>query len=885
MIRLATAVLCTAALLGCAGLPPGPPPDPLAVPEPDTLATLTAADGIACITTTSGAGYCWGDIGQAKGSPIRILRSDGSPAPVRSIAPSSMGICAVTVQGEVWCDPQATGGWTDSAGAGLPVPPECGYGACILPLPVQGEMPAQVRAVARGWSSGCALAYDGAAYCWGRNDIGELGNGTWGRDPESSLDPFSRGAVAVAGGVRFSQISARGQVTCGVGAHNGGIFCWGDGHSGQTGDSTLMHGCHDDRPCSSVVPSRVLPDSMPGAHDDPSWLRFAQVSAGGGLACAVDAGGRVFCWGDNYRCALGRCRRSNSPRAQYIPLPGRAVEVHAGARHACARTADARVFCWGDNSAGQLGSLATVNAGPDGGPPDYRDAADASIRSAAYGDDPCFLGGRCSPAAVQVAPGRSWFALAVGGNYGCALGDDGMIHCWGVNTPVLGTSPRTVTCENRSATWRDGPCQPFPAPVAGLPPLAAPPVPQTPPPGRRAAAGSPGIRATRVLASRRELRVLFPRDTARAWGWSELQDRDYRPSYYWGIGIEGMDGPRSLSLHVGRGYREGAHRFRSLEELVSERPPGLCVPGMFEDCSPEHVTAFVQDDAVVLTLRDSATVARLLALRPAWATVWHGRPELPPTVRIDSVRVEYVDPQVPFADSALRVEAAEARRRYEAGVNTISRYLSGPARSGNEAWMAVGDSATFRVEEMKCHSDVCGGVYEPLTASGWRVADTTVVRVRAVPDMGHARRGYGRSPAVSVIARRTGRTRVRVLGLTGPSDTLPSSRPVPRELEVAVVVTPPVARVELSPRVQTAEVGQQVELRVRALDARGRVMRGAPVEVRVEGGRYTRVMQSPHLYPIEFDAPGRHTITASFGGRTDTLLVDVAPAQSEPPSP
>jgi len=48
-----------------------------------------------------------------------------------------------------------------------------------------------------------------------------------------------------------------------------------------------------------------------------------------------------------------------------------------------------------------------------------------------------------------------------------------------------------------------------------------------------------------------------------------------------------------------------------------------------------------------------------------------------------------------------------------------------------------------------------------------------------------------------------------------------------------------------------------------------------------EGGSYAQAMRSPHLYPIRFDAPGRYTITASFGGQTDTLLVDVAPAPSE----
>lgn len=901
MIRTGEVLFLAAALLaGCAGLPPSPSAEPIAAadgpraaaPLADTLATLTATDKITCLTTTSGAGYCWGEfIGEQKGAPVRILEADGSPARVRSVAPGFLGACAVMMAGDVRCDPRATGGWTDSAGMPIPMPPQCGYGACMLPLAVPGALGSQpVRDVTRGGHHACALAEDGTAYCWGSNSKGELGTGTWTPDPRGTSGPYTRAPAPTAGGVRFSQISTREWLTCGVATHNRGVYCWGYGQSGQAGDSTIMQGCHGEPPyanraCSTAVPTRVLPDSTPdGRHPQPSRVAFAQVSSGGRLACAADVQGRAFCWGSSYRCELGRCGRGDSHRAVQVPLPGRAVEVHAGYWFACARTADFRVFCWGDNTQGQLGSLASANNGPDGLPPEYREPKDGATGSAAY-DDACFLGGRCSPAPVEVGPGRRWHALGVGSAHACGLAEDGTVNCWGAGGPVLGTAPRTVTCENRSNTWNDAPCQPLPVPVAGLPPLASPPVPVAPPPGRRAAADPLGIRATRVFASRRELRVIFPRDTARAWGWSELEDREYRPSYSWGIGIPGMGGPRTLSLHVARRHGEGARRFRSLEELVAAAPPALCVPLMFQACTPDIVAASVQDGAVVLTLHDSASVARLVGLRPEWATVWHGRPDAPSDFRFDSVRVEYVDPQVPLPDSALRMEAAAARRRYEASVNTISRYLSGPGRSGDQLWLAVGDSVTLRVDETKCHSDVCGGVYEPLSASGWRVGDSTIVRLRAVPDTDRALRWFGRSPAVSVIARRTGRTRLRVLGLTGPSDTLPSSRPVPRELEVTVIVTPPVARVELAPRVQVAKVGQQVQFQTRAFSAGGRVIAGAPVQVRVEGGSYTRVMSAPHLYPVEFDSSGRYTITASFGGLSDTLLVDVAPAGNEATSP
>jgi hypothetical protein len=841
----------------------------------DTLAALTAADDVTCITTTSAAAYCWGGIGEREGAPVRVLSADGQAARVRSIAPSQSGVCAVTIAWEAWCNPRATGGWTDSAGTRMAVPGECGYGACVFPLPLEGELPPRyVRAVAAGWSHACALAHDGAAFCWGKNEMGELGNGTWAPDSVGDGGPFSRAPGAVTGGLRFSQLSARGRLTCGVASHNRGVYCWGYGQSGQTGDSAAIRCAseplpYSSRPCSTATPRRILPDSVPGSHDDPSRVEFLQVGAGDVLACAVAADGRVFCWGDNYRCVLGRCRMPNSPRAQYVPLPGRAVEVHAGSQFACARTADARVFCWGENRNGQLGSLTTANAGPDGGPPDYRGAADAG---AAY-DDLCFLGGRCSPAAVEVAPGRRWYALAVGTEHACALADYGRVHCWGKAGPALGRNPKVVPCENRSAQWKDEPCQPAPIPVAGLPRFALPAPPYARPaqdPGQ----DSLGTRTTRVLASRREIRVIFPRDTAAGWGWSELQDPQYQPAYQWSIGIDGIDGPRSLSLSISRGHGEGARRFATLSELVAAADARYCLPGMIASCPPADAGALVENGAVVLTLRDSATIARLVGLRPAWASVWQMRPEVPVVYRRDSVRIEYVDPQVPEPDSALRLEAAAARRRYEASVNSISRFVSAPGSTGDEVWMAVGDSVPFSVEEQRCHSDVCSGGYATLSASGWAVGDSSVVRLRPFARPSPHLRG---EPAVWVVARRIGRTTVRVHGLSGSGDTLPSGEPVAREVQVQVVVTAPVARVRLSPRTARAQVGQPLELRAQAYDARGRVIAGAPIRVEITGGPYVRIVPASALRHVAFESPGRHTLVASFGGRADTLIIDVTP--------
>jgi alpha-tubulin suppressor-like RCC1 family protein len=66
------------------------------------------------------------------------------------------------------------------------------------------------------------------AYCWGRNDLGQLGDGT----RTQRLTP-----IAVAGGRFFRQVSAGTGHTCGVTPADR-AFCWGSNQFGQLGDGT-----------------------------------------------------------------------------------------------------------------------------------------------------------------------------------------------------------------------------------------------------------------------------------------------------------------------------------------------------------------------------------------------------------------------------------------------------------------------------------------------------------------------------------------------------------------------------------------------------------------------------------------------------------------------
>lgn len=272
----------------------------------------------------------------------------------------------------------------------------------------------------------CGITTGDLAYCWGFNNLGQLGNGT----TESSAVP-----VAVSGGHHFRQIEAGSGHICGV-TTDDRAYCWGWNDLGQLGDGTRI--------------DRSTPVAVAGG------LRFRQVSGGLYHTCGVTTADRVYCWGYNRQGQVGDGSDVVRQKRPVRVDGGRRFRVvSAGGLHSCAVTTDNRAFCWGSGSSGQLGNNKTLTRRTPfavaGGLSFLEVLAGENQRSGGYhtcgvttGNKAYCWGGnfdgelgdgttttRLKP--VAVAGGIQFAGVRPGADHTCGVSTSNLGYCWGYN--------------------------------------------------------------------------------------------------------------------------------------------------------------------------------------------------------------------------------------------------------------------------------------------------------------------------------------------------------------------------------------------------------------------------------------------------------------------
>lgn len=143
-----------------------------------------------------------------------------------------------------------------------------------------------VTQIATGNEHACAIA-DGQAYCWGRNNYGQLGTG-------NTSNTNSPAAVSTSSGMSSTKVvtnilNGGYSHTCAVA--DGQAYCWGRDDLGQLGDNDATNSSKSSPVAVNVA--GVL-----------SGKGVTQMTGGASYTCAV-ANGRAYCWGDNSFGQLG----------------------------------------------------------------------------------------------------------------------------------------------------------------------------------------------------------------------------------------------------------------------------------------------------------------------------------------------------------------------------------------------------------------------------------------------------------------------------------------------------------------------------------------------------------------------------------------------------
>jgi len=322
-----------------------------------SFTAVSGGSGTFCAMTANGTLYCWGTnhyrqtgTGSAPGTNVASVLPFVDTS--RSFDTISVGLnhgCGLD-NGAAHCwgrsDYGEAGALTDSEGRDS-----------LAPIPAPSRLIAGDRTlnggalsfslIEAGFQFTCGLSSEGHAYCWGRNDEGQLGTG----DNLDTALPTPIAQVSISGtpqDLRFRALSLSDHHACGV-TLDGDAYCWGTNTYGQLGNAATVGGTQN------------APTLVPGGHS------FTAVSTSSTHSCAITTGGDAYCWGRNQSGQLGDDNPTSSavttPQQAQFPPGVTPTQIGIASNYSCVVTSDDEAWCWGSGSAGRTGLGTTASFG------------------------------------------------------------------------------------------------------------------------------------------------------------------------------------------------------------------------------------------------------------------------------------------------------------------------------------------------------------------------------------------------------------------------------------------------------------------------------------------------------------------------------------------
>ncbi len=288
----------------------------------------------------------------------------------------------------------------------------------------------QIQKIAAGSTHTLAIRNNGTLWTWGKNDLGQLGDGTHTSHSSPKQLGTATNWVSVAAGSGFSVALAADNT----------VWLWGARDMGQVGDGVV-----------SSTTQQLTPKMLPGN----SWVA---VKAGAKHVLALKADGTLYAWGGNTYNQLG-FNTNQAFGTTYASTPVTVysqgqhwVGIGAGPYNSMAMEADGGLWTWGYNTWGNVGDGTTAQQDRPTreylGKTNWQFTQGGISHSAALDADGHFYtwGGNNS-GQLGVDPSSlpyttipewnvddTWSAVAAGSEHTGGITKSGRLYSWGSNT-------------------------------------------------------------------------------------------------------------------------------------------------------------------------------------------------------------------------------------------------------------------------------------------------------------------------------------------------------------------------------------------------------------------------------------------------------------------
>lgn len=255
---------------------------------------LDAAGAVSCVGDNSVGELGQGDFARRLDPVHPMLANDGSPIPLTGL----VEIASSTTFGGTICGRSADQlycwGQNDLGQMGARGP----HTTCVSGIdefdcsewvvPIDFARTADIARLSMGSQHTCALLTDATAWCWGQNRNGELGLGT--SDTHDTAARFEPTELTGLTGIAEIELGARHSCAR---LEDGSVWCWGSNDLGQLGDGVEDHPQAQCQNGDTLIDCSSIPVRVIGIDD------ATELDVGRQHSCVIRRGGAVWCWGNN----------------------------------------------------------------------------------------------------------------------------------------------------------------------------------------------------------------------------------------------------------------------------------------------------------------------------------------------------------------------------------------------------------------------------------------------------------------------------------------------------------------------------------------------------------------------------------------------------------